>query len=64
MSAKGKQKIKTTIGSPLYYGRAVHSTILTALNDLSSQQANPTENARAVADMLLDYINIPMSKYK
>ena len=35
--------IQSSVGTFLYYGRAVDSTILPALNDISSSQAKPTE---------------------
>ena len=41
----------------MYYGRAVDNTILTAINDISAVQAQPTENTLQKIQMLLDYLN-------
>ena len=54
---KGIKYVQRTIGSFLYYGRAVDNTILTALNDISLSQAKPTENTIKKIQMLLDYLN-------
>ena len=51
-----KKEIQRKVGSILYYGRAVDMTTLTALNDIGSQQANPTQNTTRLANHLLDYL--------
>ena len=53
---KGKKRIQQIVGSFLYYARAIDSTILPALNEISSSQAHPTENTKKKAVMLLDYL--------
>ncbi|KAL7534747.1 hypothetical protein ACHAXR_008723 [Thalassiosira sp. AJA248-18] len=42
LDAKGKKKVQHVVGS--FYGRAVDMTIFCALNEIASQQTNPTEN--------------------
>ena len=44
LDKKGKKKVQSVVGTFLYYGRAVEPPILVALNDIGTQQANPTEN--------------------
>jgi hypothetical protein len=55
LSPKGIKEIQGIIGSLLYYARAVDPTMLTTLNELSSEQAKPTANTRKKVNMLLDY---------
>ena len=43
-------------GSFLYYGRALDSTILPALNEIASAQAQPTEKTKQQAQQLMDYL--------
>ena len=53
-----KEEIKTlqqVIGSFLFYGRVVDSTLLHALNSLASDQAKATENTKADMTHLLNY---------
>ena len=55
-----KEKIRyvqSVVGSLLYYARAIDSTMLTALNDISKSQANPTEKTLEQCQRLLDYAN-------
>jgi hypothetical protein len=47
--------IQQIIGCVLFYGRAIDSTLLTALSTLSSEQAQATEQTKEAVDMLLDY---------
>ena len=56
LSDQGKKRIQQIVGSFLYYARAVDSTILPALSELSSLQANPTEKTRDKSNMLLNYL--------
>ena len=39
----------------LYYRRAVDPTMLPALNEIATSQANPTEKTKQQCKMLLDY---------
>jgi hypothetical protein len=57
LDAKATQQIQAIAGTFLYYARAVDSTILVALNEISNQQAKPTMLTRAACDMLLDYLS-------
>jgi hypothetical protein len=43
------------IGVFLYYGRAVHPTMLTALSTIASAQAKPTEDTMMRCKQFLDY---------
>ena len=55
-----KEKIKyvqSVVGSLLYYARAIESTILPALNDISKSQANPSEVTLQQCQRVLDYVN-------
>jgi hypothetical protein len=49
--------IQQAVGLFLYYGRALDSTMLTALNDIGTQQAFPTTKVKAKVQQLLDYAN-------
>ena len=57
LSAKGKKRVQSVVGSFLYYGQAVDNTILPALNEIALMQAQPTENTNLKIQMLLDYLN-------
>ena len=48
--------IRQVVGSFLYYARAVDLTILTALNDIASEQSKPTERTLQRVEQLLDYM--------
>jgi hypothetical protein len=56
IDAKGKTRIQKIVGSFLYYGRAVDTTILKALNSLARQQSKPTETTKKRSEHLLDYL--------
>jgi hypothetical protein len=43
LSPTGTTHIQSIVGSHLYYGRAIDHTILPTLNEISSEQAMPTE---------------------
>lgn len=57
LDAKGKQRVQQITGTFLYYGRGVDPTILPALNEISSQQAAPTEETLQKCNMLMDYLH-------
>ena len=48
--------IQSINGSFLYYGRAIDPTILTALNNIATQQAKPTVTTKEKALVLMDYL--------
>ena len=52
-----KQEIQSIVGSLLYYARVVILSILTALNEISTEQTNPTENTLKKCNMLLDFMH-------
>jgi len=56
VSADGKKRVQQIVGSFLYYGRAVDTTILKTLNTLSRQQSKPTETTAKHTTHLLDYL--------
>ena len=47
--------VQAVTGTLLYYARAIDSTILPALSELATEQANPTEKTLAKIKQLLDY---------
>ena len=49
--------IQSTTGSFLYYGRAKDYSILPALNDIASAQAQPTIKTKQKAKILMDYLH-------
>ena len=55
LSPQEKKFIQEVIGVFLYYGRAVDSTMLTALSAIASAQAEPTEDTMARCKLFLDY---------
>ena len=55
LDKNGKTKVQRCTGCMLYYARTVDSSMLPAINEISSQQANPTENTWKACEMLLDY---------
>ena len=56
LEGKDITMVQSIVGALLYYARAIDNTILTALNDISSMQASPTENTRNKCRRLLDYV--------
>ena len=50
-----KTYVQAVTGTLLYYARAVDSTILTALNAIATQQANPTQSTLEEVKQVLDY---------
>jgi hypothetical protein len=52
----GTQRVQAVSGTFLYYGRAIDSTILPALNEISNNQARPTLATSNACDHLLDYL--------
>jgi len=55
LDVKDKLRVQEVLGVLLYYGRAVDSTILTAINTLASQQANATKETMKAITHLLNY---------
>ena len=55
LSKEKKKYIQQVIGTFLYYGRAVDSTMLTTLSSIASTQAEPTEETMANTKLFLDY---------
>jgi hypothetical protein len=47
--------VQSCVGSLLYYARAVDSTMLPAINEISGSQASPTQKRMNACTMLLDY---------
>jgi len=52
---KEKKHIQQVLGTFLYYGRAVDSTMLTALSSIAFTQAKPAEETMANIKLFLDY---------
>jgi hypothetical protein len=55
LSPAEKKFIQEVIGVFLYYGRAVDSTMLTALSGIASAQAEPTKEAMVQCKQFLNY---------
>ena len=55
LSTADKTRIQQIVGVFLYYARAVDPTMLPALNELGSQQANPTARTAQLIAQFLDY---------
>ena len=55
LSAADRVTLQEIVGCMLYYARAIDSTMLTAVNHLSSSQAHPTATTLANAQRLLAY---------
>ena len=49
--------VQRVVGTFLFYARALDNTMLTALNDIGTQQALPTQKVREKLQQLMDYAN-------
>ena len=56
LDAEGKRRIQAIAGTFLYYSE-IDPCIKPALNEISSAQANPTEDTNTKAAMLMDYLH-------
>ena len=56
LNKPGALRVQSISGTCLYYARAVDPTILPALNEISKNQAKPTEVTGKACDHLLDYL--------
>jgi len=52
----GIKRVQQISGLFLYYSRSCDPTIIVALNEISNNQASPTEHTQAACNMLLDYL--------
>ena len=57
LDKKGKKLIQSIVGKFLYYGRAIETPTLVALNDIGSQQSEPTQNTVKEANWLMDFLS-------
>jgi hypothetical protein len=57
LDATGTKRVQSVNGTFMYYCRAVDPCILVALNEISTEQANPTTATRGKTDMLMDYLH-------
>ena len=57
LSPKDTTYIQTVVGTFLYYAQALDNTMLPALNDIATQQAQPTQKVKQKVQQLLDYAN-------
>ena len=55
LTKQEKKIVQQVIGTFLYYGRAVDSTMLVALSAIASEQANPTWNTMLKTKRFMDY---------
>ena len=63
LNPKDTQFIQSVTGSFLYYGRALDNTILPALNEIASEQAQPTQKTMDKAQRLMDYVHTYPNAY-
>jgi hypothetical protein len=56
LNKKGTTRVQGVSGTFLFYGRAIDYTILPALNQISNNQARPTEITSKAFDNLIDYL--------
>ena len=56
LSPMDTKHIQSITGSFLYYGRAIDYTILPALNEIASAQAQPTKRMQEKTQQLMDYL--------
>ncbi len=56
-SESDKKTLQSVVGTLLYYARAVDPSICTAVHQLGSVQAKPTENDMRKMDRLLQYVS-------
>ena len=65
LDEKRKKVVQQVIGTCLYYARAVDCTILPAMSNIASQQANATEDTERKVKQLLDYLaTLPNAKVR
>jgi len=57
LDAKQTKYVESVVGSLLYYARAIDGTMLPALNQIGTQQAQPTVKIVKAVKQLLDYAN-------
>ena len=56
LSPARKLRIQAVVGSLLYYARAIDSSLLPALNEISATQANPTQLTEVKLNHLLGFV--------
>ena len=64
LSPSATQYIQSVTRTFLYYAYAIDPTILPAINELASQQAQPTQNTLKKAQQLLDYMATYPNSFK
>ena len=57
LTKKDTTHIQSTAGTFLYYARAIDSTILPALNEISGSQSQPTAYTQEETQQLMDYLH-------
>jgi len=55
LTSKKTIQVKSVLDTFLYYSRAIDGTILTAINDIGTQQAEPTKNTQQKNEKILNY---------
>ena len=56
LDTKGQRRVQSIVVTFLYYGRAVDPTVLTALNEIATHQARPTNDTVKRTTVLMDYL--------
>ena len=57
LDKKGKRLIQSIVGTFLYYGRAIETPTLVALNEIGTQQSEPSKNTLEEAKWLMDFLS-------
>ena len=61
MKSSETKHVQSVVGT--FYARSIDNTILPALNDIASQQAQPTKNTLHKAQRLMDYLHTYPNAY-
>ena len=56
LDKKGTKDVQSIVGSFLYFGRAIDSTMLVALNEIAAYQSSPMQFISSKCNQLLDYV--------
>eukprot|EP00543_Licmophora_paradoxa_P007764 CAMPEP_0202441050 /NCGR_PEP_ID=MMETSP1360-20130828/331_1 /ASSEMBLY_ACC=CAM_ASM_000848 /TAXON_ID=515479 /ORGANISM="Licmophora paradoxa, Strain CCMP2313" /LENGTH=170 /DNA_ID=CAMNT_0049055771 /DNA_START=1184 /DNA_END=1694 /DNA_ORIENTATION=- len=59
LDATDTKRVQGVLGTLLFYGRAIDSTILPAIGTIATQQSNPTRNTMQAITKLLNYFLYP-----
>ena len=63
LSPEEMKHAQSITGLFLFYGRAMDSTILPALNEIASMQSKPTKQTKTKTQQLMDYVHTHPKAY-